>query len=162
MDVSHCFNAFRGLREVNIAASEFGADGWMTGNFAKILSAATDLQTLAFFFGYLDLSLFHKTRFRHYDLTCLIFSAAGFYQGELLDLLRRHSATLLEVQLLDIHLINGSWTVLLEGMKSYLSLQNIRIDWSTEEDDDEGEEVDVVIEQSALQKYLGDGPHPLS
>src|SRR5947207_7395464 len=46
MDMSHCCDAFRGLREVKITLDDLKGDGWMTGNCAKILSGAIDLECL--------------------------------------------------------------------------------------------------------------------
>jgi hypothetical protein len=166
MDMSHCCNAFRGLREVKLAVHDSGVNGWMTGNLAKILSGATDLETLWICGSYSSSFLVSSKHILGTmvwsRLTCLKFSDADFDQGELLDILRRHSATLLDVQLSGIHLTGGSWKTLLEGMKSYLSLQAISIRFVTEENDG-GEIIDIDIEEAALKKYLfGDGAHPLS
>ncbi len=46
INLSHCCDAFRGLRNITITADENDANGWMTGNLAKILSGATDLERL--------------------------------------------------------------------------------------------------------------------
>ncbi|KAH0552939.1 hypothetical protein GP486_006862 [Trichoglossum hirsutum] len=163
MDLSHCCNAFRGLREATITADEYDIDGWMTGNMAKILSVATNLESL--WFGsrsQFRISLkyiFSTTTWNR--LTSLNFSWITFDQGELLDLLRRHSGTLKKIDLLCVTLTNGSWRILLEGMKSSLSLEAISIDDPCEEDD-EGVMIDKYVRQAALEDYLlGDGPHPL-
>ncbi|KAI9866429.1 MAG: hypothetical protein M1813_001551 [Trichoglossum hirsutum] len=164
MDMSHCCNAFRGLREVTITADEYDIDGWMTGNMAKILSVATNLESLRFDcnreFRISPKYFFSTTTWSR--LTSLDFGRVTFDQGELLDLLRRHSSTLKEIQLFCVCLTNGSWRILLEGMKSSLSLKAISID-SPIEEDDEGVEIDNYMTRAALKDYLlGDGPHPLS
>ncbi|KAI9858949.1 MAG: hypothetical protein M1813_007251 [Trichoglossum hirsutum] len=164
MDLSHCCNAFRGLRKVTITASEYDIDGWMTGNTAKILSVATNLEGLLFRgntgFRMSLKYFFSTTTWSH--LTSLNFYCVIFDQGELLDLLRRHSGTLKEIDLFCVGLTNGSWRILLEGMKSSLSLEAIFIYEPNEEDDEEAV-IDNYMTQAALEDYLlGDGPHPLS
>jgi hypothetical protein len=164
MNLSHCCDAFRSLREVKITAYEYD-DGWMTDNFAKIFSGAIDLESLSVggsgWAFYISTKHFLSTT-TWSRLASLNFNNATFDQGELLDLLRRHSGTLKDLWLFSICLTNGSWKILLEGMKSSLSLQAISIDDPAEEDD-EGEAIDIYMKRAALNEYLlGDGPHPLS
>ena len=165
MDMSHCCDAFRGLREVKITFDDLNGDGWVMGNFPKILSGAIDLECLwvsgscCFYISAQD--ILGTTTWSH--LTCLDFSNAAFDQGELVDLLRRHSATLLDVRLLCIFLADGSWESLLRGMKSYLSLQDISIQDASEFGETGEVPVEIDIEEATLKDYLlGNGPHPLS
>ncbi|KAI9772351.1 MAG: hypothetical protein M1839_002487 [Geoglossum umbratile] len=163
MDLSHCCNAFRGLRKVTITA-KYDIDGWMTGNTAKILSVATNLESLRFSSsgGFRISSKYFFSTTTWSRLTSLNFSWVTFDQGEFLDLLRRHSGTLKEIYLFHVCLTNGSWRILLEGMKSSLSLKSISIDDPAEEDD-KGVMIDNYMTQAALEDYLlGDGPHLLS
>lgn len=164
MNLSHCYNAFHGLRKVEITAQNYH-NSWTTDNLAKVLSGAIDLESLSvdgcnWSFRISTKHILGTTTWSH--LTSLNFSTATFDQGELLDLLRRHSSTLKDLQLFDICLTNGSWKILLEGMKSSLLLQVILINDAFEENN-EGEESFIYIKQAALNNYLlGDGPHPLS
>ncbi|KAI9780830.1 MAG: hypothetical protein M1839_006457 [Geoglossum umbratile] len=164
MDLNHCCNAFRGLCEVTINADKYDIDGWMTGNMAKILSVATNLESL--WFG--GSSTFHISLKHIFSTTTwsrlasLELSFVTFDQGELLDLLRRHSSTLKKIWFSYVSLINGSWRILLEGMKSSLSLEAISIYGSTE-GGDEGMMIGSYMTRAAVKDYLlGDGPHPLS
>jgi hypothetical protein len=130
LSMSHCCDAFRGLCEVSITADENDIDGWMTGSLTKILSGATDLERLWFdgsrqAFQISTKYILSTTAWSR--LTSLNFLHASFDQKDLLDLLRRHSGTLKNVELFCICLTNGSWKFLLEGMKSSLSLQGISI-----------------------------------
>ncbi len=164
MNLSHCCEAFRSLRKVTMTAYECD-DGWMTGNFAKILLGAIDLESLST--GGSGWA-FH-TSTNHFlstttwsRLASLEFNYATFDQGELLDFLRRHSGTLKNLFLFSICLTDGSWGILLEGIKSSLSLQAVSIDDPVEEDD-EGHPICIYIKRAALNEYLlGDGPHLLS
>jgi hypothetical protein len=164
MNLSHCCDAFRGFRDITITAHEYDVDGWMTGNLATILSGATDLESLWFdgsrTFHISSKYIFSTTTWIR--LTSLNFSQITFDQEELLDLLKRHSGTLKDLWLLYVWLTNGSWKILLEGMKSSLSLQTISIDDPAEEDD-EGDAIHIYMKRAALKDYLlGDGPHPIS
>jgi hypothetical protein len=101
MNLSHCYEAFRGLREVKITAHDYN-NGWMTDNLAKILSGATDLESLwvdgsSCAFHISTKHILSTTKWSH--LTSLNFSTATFDQGELLDLPRRHSGTLKDLWL---------------------------------------------------------------
>ncbi|PVH68535.1 hypothetical protein DL98DRAFT_522696 [Cadophora sp. DSE1049] len=92
-------------------------------------------------------------------LTSLDFYSTTFDQGDFLDVLRRHSGTLKDINLFCVHLTNGSWKTLLAGMKSSLSLQHISIEDPYEEDSNE----EIYLNVDALRNYLfGDGPNPLS
>ena len=136
----------------------------MTGNLANILSGATDLESLwvdgsSWTFHISTKYILSTTTWSR--LTSLNFNQATFDQGELLDLLRRHSDTLKDLWLLCICLTNGSWKILLAGMKSSLSLQAISIDEPAEEDD-EGETISIYMKRAVLMDYLlGDGPYLL-
>ena len=48
INLNHCCNAFRSLRDIKLTTKGEDADedGWMTGHLAKILSGATDLEKL--------------------------------------------------------------------------------------------------------------------
>lgn len=161
INLSHCSDAFRGLRNITITV-ENDVNGWMTGNLAKILSGATDLERLRV---HCCSGIFHiSTKYilsttAWSRLASLDFLYATLDQGDFLDLLRRHSGTLKDIDLFCVGLTNGSWKILLEGMKSSLSLQHISIDHPYEGDD--GEE--IYWSENALENYLlGDGPHTLS
>lgn len=164
LSMSHFCDAFRGLCEVTITADENDIDGWMTGSLAKILSGATDLERLSFDGSCQAFQISTKytlSTTAWSRLTSLNFLHASFDQKDLLDLLRRHSGTLKNVDLVCICLTNGSWKILLEGMKSSLSLQGISIFEPSEEIDEE-EDIDVYLNRDALENYLlRDGPHPL-
>ncbi|KAL5313292.1 hypothetical protein ACEPPN_019025 [Leptodophora sp. 'Broadleaf-Isolate-01'] len=163
LNLSHCCDAFRGLRNIKITANEADINnGWRTGNFARILSGATDLETLCI---RCSDGMFHiSTRYIlgttvWSRLTSLDFYSTTFDQGDFLDVLRRHSGTLKDIDLFCVHLTNGSWKVLLEGMKSFLSLQHVSIEDPFEEDGHEA----IYLHGHALRNYLlGDGPNPLS
>ncbi len=162
INLSHCCDAFRGLRNITITADKNDVSGWMTGNLAKILSGATDLERLCVHCcnGTFPISTkYILSTIAWSRLTSLDFLYATLDQGDFLDLLRRHSGTLKDIDLFCVGLTNGSWKILLEGMKSSLSLQHISIDHPYEEDN--GEE--IYLNENALENYLlGDGPHPLS
>jgi hypothetical protein len=164
INLSHCCDAFRGLRNVTITANDNDANGWTTGNLAKILSGATDLKRLHVKGS--DGSFHISTKYFLSTITWSRLTSLDFFyvtldQGDFLDLLRRHSGTLKDIDLFCVCLTNGSWKILLEGMKSSLSLQHISIDHPSEEDGEDDEE--IYLKQNALENYLlGDGPHPLS
>ena len=164
-NLSHCYNAFRGLREVSVTATKRNVDGWMTGNLAKILSGAANLETLRFN-GCTSETFPISTKFilsatTWSQLTSLTLVDACVDQKDFLDLLTRHSGTLKIINLCVIGLTEGSWKILLEGMKSSLSLRNIDIDWPYQKDD-EHNEIHIYWDRNALTSYLlGDGPHPL-
>ncbi|KFY67706.1 hypothetical protein V496_01442 [Pseudogymnoascus sp. VKM F-4515 (FW-2607)] len=169
IDLNHCCNAFRGLRSVTITADENDADGWMTGNLAKILSGATDLERLHIHgcFGTFHISTKYTLSTTAWSrLTSLDFSNATLDQRDFLDLLRRHSGTLKNINLFCVCLTNGSWKILLEGIKSSLSLQNISINYPLEGDDEDPRPLlpkEIYLKENALENYLfRDGPHPLS
>jgi hypothetical protein len=131
---------------------------------SSILSGAIDLENLWFDGSrtfHISLKyIFSTTTWNR--LTSLNFSQVTFNQGELLDLLRRHSGTLKDLWFLCVWLTNGSWKILLEGMKSSLFLQTISIDEPAEKDD-EGDTINIYMKRAALKDYLlGDGPHPIS
>ncbi|KAH6704197.1 hypothetical protein BKA61DRAFT_183968 [Leptodontidium sp. MPI-SDFR-AT-0119] len=162
LSLSHCCDAFRGLRNITVTANETDINGWRTGNLAKILSGATDLEKL---YIHCSNGMFHiSTRYIlgttvWSRLTSLDFYSTTFDQGDFLDVPRRHSGTLKDIDLFCVHLTNGSWKVLLEGMKSFLSLQHVSIEDPFEEDGHEA----IYLNDDALTKYLlGDGPNPLS
>ncbi|KAH6696576.1 hypothetical protein BKA61DRAFT_623222 [Leptodontidium sp. MPI-SDFR-AT-0119] len=162
LDLSHCCDAFRGLRNITITANETDINGWRTGNLAKILSGATDLERLCI---HCSDGMFHiSTRYIlgttvWSRLTSLDFSSTTFDQGDFLDVLRRHSGTLKDIDLNCVHLANGSWKVLLEGMKSFLSLRHVSIEDPFEEDGHEA----IYLNDDALTNYLlCEGPNPLS
>lgn len=164
-NLSHCCNAFRGLREVSITATKRNVDGWMTGNLAKILSGAANLETLRFN-GCTSETFPISTKFILSTTTCQLTSLTlvdtCVDQKDFLDLLTRHSGTLKNINLCVIGLIDGSWKILLEGMKSSLSLRNIDIDWPYEKDN-EHNEIYIYWDRNVLTSYLlGDGLHPLS
>ena len=136
----------------------------MTGNLAKILSGATDLDRLYIHgcYGTFHISTKYILSTTAWSrLTSLDFSYSTLDQRDFLDPLRRHSGTLKNIDLFCVCLTNGSWKILLEGIKSSLSLQHISIDSPSDEDseDDKG----IYLKQNALENYLlSDGPHPLS
>ncbi|KAH7418826.1 hypothetical protein BKA64DRAFT_635941 [Cadophora sp. MPI-SDFR-AT-0126] len=162
LNLSLCCDAFRGLRNITITANETDINGWRTGNLARILSGATDLERLRI---RCSDGMFHiSTRYilgttEWSRLTSLDFYSTTFDQGDFLDVLRRHSGTLKNIDLFCVQLTNGSWIILLEGMKSSLSLQHITIEDPYEEDRDE----EIYLNDHALTNYLlGDGPNRLS
>lgn len=161
INLNHCCNAFRGLRNITIIAEQNDIDGWMTGHLAKILSGATDLEELCVHgcYGTFQISTKYILSTTAWSrLASLDFTYATLDQADFLDLLRRHSGTLKNIVLFCVCLTNGSWRIFLEGMKSSLSLRHISIDYPLEEEDDE-----IYLDQNALENYLlGDGPHPLS
>jgi len=137
INLSHCYNAFRGLCNITITADENDVDGWITGNLAKILSVATDLERLCVYGA--DGTFHISTKYilsttTWSRLTSLDFLYTTLDQGDFLDLLRRHSGTLEDIDLFCICLTNGSGKILLEGTKPSLSLQHISIDHPSEED----------------------------
>ncbi|KAH6696561.1 hypothetical protein BKA61DRAFT_250771 [Leptodontidium sp. MPI-SDFR-AT-0119] len=162
LNLSHCCDAFRGLRNIKIAANEADINnGWRTGNLARILSGATDLETLCI---RCSNGMFHiSTRYIlgtavWSRLTSLEFFGTIIDQGDFLNVLRRHSGTLKDIDLFCVRLTNGSWKILLEGMKSSLSLQRITI-----EDPYEDSHEEIYLHGHAVRNYLfGDGPNPLS
>jgi hypothetical protein len=161
--MSHCCDAFRSLRKITITAHADDVDGWMTGRMAEILSCATDLEHLDITGGYNDRisATYFLSTSTWSRLTSLSLAHTVIDHGELLGLLGRHSGTLNELCLHGISLTNGSWEVVLEWMKSSLSLQIVQIDHVAEEDD-EGIMADITVGPAAVQDYfLGDGPHPL-
>jgi len=163
MDLSHCCDAFHGIRKVTMIVDGDCIGGWMTGNLVKILSGATNLEKMCFSGTRISpvspKYIFGTTTWSH--LTSLSFVNVDFDQGELLDLLRRHSGILKDICLFGVCLRNGSWRVLLEGMKSSLSLEAISIDGPCEEGN-KGYVIDIYVRPAALTDYLlGDGPHPL-
>src|SRR5579862_5833833 len=48
MDLSHCCDAFHGIRKVTMIVDGDCIGGWMTGNLVKILSGATNLEKMCF------------------------------------------------------------------------------------------------------------------
>ena len=162
LNLSHCCDAFRGLRNIKIAANEADINnGWRTGKLARILSGATDLERLCIccFNG-----MFHiSTRYILGTAVWSRLNSLEFYgmiidQRDLLDVLRRHSSTLKKINLFSVRLTNGSWKTLLKGMKSSLTLQHITI-----EDPYEDSREKIYLHGRALDNYiLGDGPNPLS
>jgi hypothetical protein len=160
INLNHCCNAFRGLRNITITAADNDVDGWMSGNLARILSGATDLEKLCVYGcdGSFQISTKYILSTTAWSrLVSLDFTFVTLDQGDFLDLLRRHSGTLQNIDLFCVYLANGSWRIFLEGMKSSLSLRHISIDYPSEEGDD------IYLDQNALENYLlGDGPHPLS
>jgi hypothetical protein len=161
INLNHCFDAFRGLRNVSITTDGDDVDGWMTGNLAKILSGAIGLERLCVYGCSLSFHISTKyilSTIAWSRLASLEFTYANPDQGEFLHLLIRHSSTLKDIDLFCVCLRNGSWKILLEGMKSSLSLWHISIDYPSEEEYNE-----INLNQNALKDYLlGDGPHPLS
>ena len=164
-NLSHCYNAFCGLREVSITATKRNVDGWMTRNLPKILSGAANLETLRFN-GCSGESFPISTEFilsttTWSQLTSLTLVDTCVDQKDFLDLLTRHSGTLKIINLCVVGLTDGLWKILLEGMKSSLSLRDIDID-SPYEKDNEHNEIEIYWDRNALMSYLlGDGPHPL-
>jgi hypothetical protein len=160
INFNHCCKAFRGLRSVTITADENDVDGWMTGNLAKILSGAADLESLDIHGCYQSFQISTKyilSTTTWSRLTSLHISYATLDQRDFLDLLRRHSGTLKKIYLFCVCLTNGSWKIVLEGIRSSLSLQHISINYPSEED---GEE--IYLKQDALKIYLlSGGPHSL-
>ncbi|OBT56267.1 hypothetical protein VE04_05116, partial [Pseudogymnoascus sp. 24MN13] len=162
-NLNHCCNAFRVLRRVTITAEENDVDGWMTGNLAKMLSGATDLKRL-------DINGCHPTfqistkyilsTTTWSRLKSLNFTHVTLDQRDFLDLLRRHSGTLKDMYLFCVCLTNGSWKILLEGSKSYLSLQRISIDYPSEKHG-EGYK-DIYLKHALKNCLLSDGSPPLS
>ena len=69
INLNHCCDAFRRLRNVTITADGDDIDGWMTGKLAKILSGATRLERLCVYGCYL--SHIHK-----------IYSNPGCYENQ--------------------------------------------------------------------------------
>ncbi|KAI9785347.1 MAG: hypothetical protein M1839_000365 [Geoglossum umbratile] len=163
-DLSLCCDAFRGLREVTVTVNQ-DADGWVRGDLARILSCATDLESLYVYGSSFTIDATPKcflSTMTWSRLTSLHLDGFTLDQGRLLDFLRRHSDTLEDLGLSWICLSNGSWKSLLEGMKSSLSLRTVSINAFAEEYH-KGMIDDVFIEEAALEDYLlGDGPHPLS
>ena len=97
----------------------------MTGNLAKILLGAIDLERLCVHGcdGTFHISTkYILSTIAWSRLTSLDFLYATLDQGDFLDLLRRYSGTLKDIDLFCVCLTNGSWKILLEGMKSSLSL----------------------------------------
>ncbi|KAN0122966.1 hypothetical protein V8E51_001292 [Hyaloscypha variabilis] len=130
---------FRGMSDINLNHC-YDVEGWMTGNLAKILLGATGLERLRVYGCYLSFHISTKYILR-----------------EFLHLLKRHSGTLKDIDLFCVCLRNSSWKLLLEEVKSSLSLRCLSIDHPSED----GEE--IYLDQHALDNYLfGDGPHPLS
>ncbi|KFY67483.1 hypothetical protein V496_01554 [Pseudogymnoascus sp. VKM F-4515 (FW-2607)] len=160
INLNHCCNAFRGLRSVTISADENDVAGWMTGNLAKILSRATDLESLYINGCYQSFQIsaeYILSTTTWSRLTSLNVSHATLDQRDFLDLLRRHSVNLKDIYLFCVCLTNGSWKILLEGLKVSLTLQHISINYPSED----GKE--IYIKQNALESYLlSNGPHPLS
>ncbi|KFY04736.1 hypothetical protein O988_00561 [Pseudogymnoascus sp. VKM F-3808] len=113
-DLSHCYNAFRGLSEISITATKQNVDGWMTRKLPKILSGAANLETL---------------RFNGCSSETFPISTEFILSTTTWNLLTRHSGTLKYISLCTVTLTDGLWKILLEGMKSSLSLRNIDIDW---------------------------------
>ncbi|KFZ01891.1 hypothetical protein V500_00574, partial [Pseudogymnoascus sp. VKM F-4518 (FW-2643)] len=99
INLNHCCNAFRGLRSVTISADENDVAGWMTGNLPKILSGATDLESLDIHGCHPTFQISTKyilSTTTWSRLTSLNFSDVTLDQRDFLGLLRRHSATLKE------------------------------------------------------------------
>lgn len=95
------------------------------------------------------------------QLTSLTLVDTCVDQKDFLDLLTRHSGTSKIINLCVVGLTDGLWKILLERIKSSLSLRDIDID-SPYEKDNEHDEIEIYWGRNALTSYpLGDGPHPL-
>ena len=163
MSLGHCCNAFRDLRKISMEISEVDIYGWKTGYPAEIISCATNLEYLWLSGDGYDLIpvkyLLSTTVWSRLTSVSLIRLALD--QEELVDFLRRHAGTLKDLWLFDVDLRSGSWDIVLERMKSLLSLQTVSIQEVIGRDN-EGDMIDIYMTQAAVEDYLlGDGFHPL-
>jgi hypothetical protein len=111
INLNHCCNAFRSLRDIEIATHGTDKDGWMTGHLAKTLSGATDLKKLSLHGCYRDFPISTKyilSTKTWNRLASLNFMYVTVDQADFLDLLRRHSGTLKNIGLYRVRLTNGS------------------------------------------------------
>ncbi|KFY50517.1 hypothetical protein V495_00201 [Pseudogymnoascus sp. VKM F-4514 (FW-929)] len=159
-NLNHCCKAFRGLRSVTIAADENDVDGWMTGNLAEMLSGATDLEKLNInachpHFQIPTKYILSTTTWSR--LTSLRFTHVALDQRDFLELLIRHSGTLKDIDLFSVCLTNGSWKILLEGLKPHFSLQRISIDYPSEQNGESYKEIYLKLKHASKSWLLNDG-----
>ena len=165
MEFGHCCNTFQKLRHVDleVTSDEEEEDGWKTGYSAQILSCAGELEKLSItgWMAYPFPAQYLLGDSTWSRLSVLSVTYAIFTEGELSSVLRRHAASLKELELWSVDLEEGTWSTILTKMKRWLSLNAVTL-WGLSEQDDDGSYIDRDLIMHEAREYLmGSGPHPL-